>query len=42
MADRTRSGRRPERPLVIRTIVVLAVVVVLAGVVWASMLGHLF
>ncbi|MDH2444955.1 hypothetical protein QDR37_13460 [Amnibacterium sp. CER49] len=42
MADPRRPERRPERPWVMRTIVVLAAVVVLGGVVWASMLGHLF
>ncbi|MGN6742830.1 MAG: hypothetical protein ACTHJL_05965 [Amnibacterium sp.] len=43
MADRRRPDpARPERPWALPVIVVLAVVVVAGGVVWATLLGHLF
>lgn len=44
MADRPsrRPPTRPERPWVIPVIATVAAVVVVGGVVWASILGHLF
>jgi len=51
MADRPRflppaktkpERREPAHPWAIRVIVVVAVVVVIAGIVWASALGHFF
>ncbi|HEY8317922.1 MAG TPA: hypothetical protein VIG76_03775 [Amnibacterium sp.] len=51
MADRRRflppAKTKPERresahPWIIPVIVVVAVVVVIGGIVWASALGHLF
>jgi hypothetical protein len=44
MAERPprRGSDRPERPWVIPVIATVAGLVVVAGVVWASILGHLF
>jgi hypothetical protein len=44
MADRPsrRARARTERPWVIPVIATVAALVVVGGVVWASILGHLF
>jgi hypothetical protein len=40
------SGQRPEKrgsnPIVIRIIAIVAGAIVVAGVIWAAALGHLF